>query len=83
MTNPKPTTMKALYFETTGKPLDVLRLDDVAIPSPGTGQVRVRVHALRSQPCGLGGVRGLPARSLLQEESGSMSPEPWTHLARG
>ena len=50
MANPKPTTMKALYFETTGKPLDVLRLDDVAIPSPGAGQVRVQVHACALNP---------------------------------
>ena len=50
MTNPKPTTMKALYFETTGKPLDVLRLEDVAIPNPGTGQIRVRVHACALNP---------------------------------
>jgi NADPH:quinone reductase-like Zn-dependent oxidoreductase len=50
MPNPKPTTMKALYFETTGTPLDVLRLGDVAIPSPGAGQVRVRVHACALNP---------------------------------
>ncbi|NYF80600.1 alcohol dehydrogenase catalytic domain-containing protein [Granulicella arctica] len=50
MTNPKPTTMKALYFETTGKPLDVLRLGSVAIPSPGASQVRVRVHACALNP---------------------------------
>jgi len=42
--------MKALYFKTTGKPLDVLRLDDVAIPSPSAGQVRVRVHACALNP---------------------------------
>jgi NADPH:quinone reductase-like Zn-dependent oxidoreductase len=50
MTSLKQTTMKALYFETTGKPLDVLRLDDVAIPIPGAGQVRVRVHACALNP---------------------------------
>lgn len=50
MANPKPTTMKALYFETTGKPLDVLRLDDVVIPRPGAGQVRVQVHACALNP---------------------------------
>ena len=50
MTNPKPNAMKALYFETTGKPLDVLRLGDVAVPSPGGGQVRVRVHACALNP---------------------------------
>jgi NADPH:quinone reductase-like Zn-dependent oxidoreductase len=50
MTEAKPTTMKALYLETYGRPLDVLRLEDVAIPSPGAGQVRVRVHACALNP---------------------------------
>ncbi|MBB5060105.1 NADPH:quinone reductase-like Zn-dependent oxidoreductase [Granulicella aggregans] len=50
MTNPKPTMMKALYFKTIGKPLDVLCLEDVAIPIPGTGQLRVRVHACALNP---------------------------------
>jgi NADPH:quinone reductase-like Zn-dependent oxidoreductase len=42
--------MKALYFHTIGKPLDVLRLDDVKIPNPGPGQIRVRVHACALNP---------------------------------
>jgi NADPH:quinone reductase-like Zn-dependent oxidoreductase len=50
MTNPKPSTMKALHFETIGKPFDVLRLADVAIPNPGAGQVRVQVHACALNP---------------------------------
>jgi NADPH:quinone reductase-like Zn-dependent oxidoreductase len=50
MPNPKPTMMKALYFKTTGKPLDVLRLEEIAIPNPGAGQVRVRVHACALNP---------------------------------
>ncbi|HEY6845702.1 MAG TPA: NADP-dependent oxidoreductase [Terracidiphilus sp.] len=50
MTHPKPATMKALRLETYGKPFDVLRLEDVAIPNPGTGQVRVRVHACALNP---------------------------------
>jgi len=50
MTNPKPATMKALRLETYGKPLDVLQLQDVAIPNPGNGQVRVRVHACALNP---------------------------------
>ena len=50
MSNPKPTMMKALYFKTTGKPFDVLRLDDVVIPNPGVGQIRVRVHACALNP---------------------------------
>ncbi len=50
MTNQKPITMKALRLQTYGKPFDVLRLEDVAIPSPGAGQVRVRVHACALNP---------------------------------
>jgi NADPH:quinone reductase-like Zn-dependent oxidoreductase len=50
MSYPKSTMMKALYFHTIGKPLDVLRLDDVKIPNPGAGQIRVRVHACALNP---------------------------------
>ncbi|MGD0435035.1 MAG: NADP-dependent oxidoreductase [Bryobacteraceae bacterium] len=50
MSDPKPNTMKALRLETYGKPLDVLRLEDVAIPNPGAGQVRVRVNACALNP---------------------------------
>lgn len=50
MSYPDPTTMKALYFEAIGKPLNVLRLDDVPIPDPGAGQVRVRVHTCALNP---------------------------------
>jgi NADPH:quinone reductase-like Zn-dependent oxidoreductase len=45
-----PTVMKTLYLESYGRPLDVLRLGEVAIPSPGAGQVRVRVHACALNP---------------------------------
>ena len=50
MTLSEPTTMKALYLETYGKPLDILRLNNVAISKPGAGQVRVRVHACALNP---------------------------------
>ena len=50
MTHPESTTMKALQIETYGKPLDVLKLNDVGIPNPGAGQVRVRVHACALNP---------------------------------
>jgi NADPH:quinone reductase-like Zn-dependent oxidoreductase len=50
MSHPKSTMMKALYFHTIGKPLDVLRLGDVKIPNPGPGQIRVRVHACALNP---------------------------------
>lgn len=50
MTDVMSTTMKALHFKTTGKPLDVLLLEEVAIPTPGPGLVRVRVHACALNP---------------------------------
>jgi NADPH:quinone reductase-like Zn-dependent oxidoreductase len=50
MTNLKPTTMKALRLESYGQPGDVLRLEEVAIPSPGVGRVRVRVRACALNP---------------------------------
>jgi len=46
----KPITMKALRLETYGNPFEVLRLDEVAVPDPGTGQVRVRVYACALNP---------------------------------
>jgi NADPH:quinone reductase-like Zn-dependent oxidoreductase len=42
--------MKALRLETYGKPLEVLHLVDTTIPNPGSGQVRVRVHACALNP---------------------------------
>jgi NADPH:quinone reductase-like Zn-dependent oxidoreductase len=50
MNNSKPTEMKALHLETYGKPLEVLRLKNVAIPNPSAGQIRVRVHACALNP---------------------------------
>jgi NADPH:quinone reductase-like Zn-dependent oxidoreductase len=50
MTNPEPTTMKALCLHSYGNPTDVLHLEEVAIPSPGQGHVRVRVHACALNP---------------------------------
>jgi NADPH:quinone reductase-like Zn-dependent oxidoreductase len=50
MTSPKPNTMKALFFRTVGKPLDVLTLEEVEIPDPGVDEVRVRVHACALNP---------------------------------
>ena len=50
MTKVDPTTMKALYLKTYGKPLDVLHLEDVPVPNPGAAQLRVRVHACALNP---------------------------------
>ncbi len=50
MATAESNTMKALDLKIYGKPLDVLLLEDVAIPAPGAGQVRVRVHACALNP---------------------------------
>ena len=42
--------MKALFLKTYGKPLDVLNLENVPVPKPGAGEVRVRVHACALNP---------------------------------
>lgn len=34
--------MKTLRFHEYGEPADVLRLEDVAVPSPGAMQIRIR-----------------------------------------
>jgi NADPH:quinone reductase-like Zn-dependent oxidoreductase len=42
--------MKALRVQRYGEPTDVLQLDDVALPMPRAGQVRIRVHACALNP---------------------------------
>jgi NADPH2:quinone reductase len=37
--------MQALRVHELGEPADVMRLEDVEIPEPGAGEVRLRVHA--------------------------------------
>lgn len=39
-------TMRTIRFHEYGEPTDVLCLDEVAIPEPGPGRIRVRVYAL-------------------------------------
>jgi NADPH:quinone reductase-like Zn-dependent oxidoreductase len=51
--------MKALVFDRFGEPADVLRLQDVPVPEPGPGQVRVRMLASPVNPSDLLVVRGL------------------------
>lgn len=43
-----PVTMRTVRFRDYGEPADVLRLEEVAIPEPGPGRIRVNVRA-----CGL------------------------------
>src|SRR6266446_4730347 len=50
--------MKALVFDKFGDPSTVLQLQDVAVPEPGPGQVRVRMLASPINPSDLLVVRG-------------------------
>ena len=50
MPNTDPAHMKALRVQRYGDPADVLHLDDVPVPRPRDGQVRIRVHACAFNP---------------------------------
>jgi NADPH:quinone reductase len=50
--------MKALVFDRIGEPSEVLRIEDVPVPEPGPGQVRVRMLASPINPSDLMVVRG-------------------------
>ena len=56
--------MRTLRFHDYGEPADVLRLEEVAVPSPRAGQVRVRVHACGLNPADWHLCRGLFAGDL-------------------
>ena len=56
--------MKTLRFHEYGEPVDVLRLEEVAVPSPRAGQIRVRVHACGLNPADWFLCRGLFAGDL-------------------
>jgi len=57
-------TMTTLRFHAYGEPAEVLRLEQAAIPSPGPGEVRVRVHGCGLNPADWALCRGLFAREL-------------------
>ncbi len=56
--------MKTLRFHEYGEPADVLRLEEVAVPDPRAGQIRVRVHACGLNPADWALCRGLFASDL-------------------
>ncbi len=56
--------MMTVRFDRYGEPLDVLRLEEAAVPSPGGGHVRVRVHACGLNPADWALCRGLFATKL-------------------
>jgi NADPH:quinone reductase-like Zn-dependent oxidoreductase len=51
--------MRTVRFHNYGEPADVLRLDEVAIPEPAAGRIRVRVHACGLNPADWALCRGL------------------------
>lgn len=50
MTDKAPATMRTLHVLSYGEPADVLRLDQVALPVPTEGRIRVKVHACALNP---------------------------------
>jgi NADPH:quinone reductase len=42
--------MRAVWYERQGAPHEVLQVGDMAMPEPGGGEVRVRVHASGVNP---------------------------------
>ncbi len=68
--------MKALRVKRYGAPADVLHLDDVPVPTPGMGQVRIRVHACALNPADWAVCKGFipvpPPRGIGFDVSGTV-----------
>ncbi len=64
--------MKAIVYRTYGSP-DILRLEDVPTPTPGDGQVLVRVHAAALNPLDWHLLRGKPY--IVRPTSGWLKPK--------
>lgn len=62
--------MRSARFHTHGPP-DVLRLDDVPVPQPGHGEVRVEVRAAALNHLDLWVRRGLPIETTMPHTGGS------------
>lgn len=52
-------TMRTIRFHDYGEPADVLRMDRAAVPDPGSGRIRVTVHACGVSPADWALCRGL------------------------
>ena len=57
-------TLRTIRFHEYGEPGDVLRLEEAAVPHPGPGRIRVRVHACGLNPADWALCRGLFAGAL-------------------
>jgi len=51
--------MRKVRFHGFGELAEVLRLEEVAIPEPGAGRIRIRVHACGLNPADWALCRGL------------------------
>jgi NADPH:quinone reductase-like Zn-dependent oxidoreductase len=69
-------TMRTLHLRSYGEPADVLQLEDVAIPSPKTDRIRVRVHACALNPADWAVCKGFfpvpPPRGIGFDVSGTV-----------
>ena len=63
-TSPALLTMRAVRFRGYGEPADVLHLEEIAVPEPDSGEVRVAVHACGLNPADWALCRGLFAGLL-------------------
>ncbi len=54
-----PATMRTIRFHDYGEPADVLRMEQIAIPDPGPGRIRVTVRACGLNPADWALCRGL------------------------
>jgi NADPH:quinone reductase-like Zn-dependent oxidoreductase len=75
MTETEPTAMRALCLREYGEPVDVLHIENIPVPKPGAGRVRVRVHACAVNPADLALCRGFfrmePPRGIGLDVSGT------------
>lgn len=55
----KPISMKALLFEQPGKPLEVLQIKNMEQPTPGKGEVLVKVHKANIIPADIMFIQGM------------------------
>jgi NADPH:quinone reductase-like Zn-dependent oxidoreductase len=69
-------TMRTLHVRVYGEPADVLHLEEVAIPSPKTDRIRVRVHACALNPADWAVCKGFfpvpPPRGIGFDVSGTV-----------
>jgi NADPH:quinone reductase-like Zn-dependent oxidoreductase len=55
----KPKTVKAVIFEQSGLPKDVLQVKEMPLPEPGKGEVRIRVKTANINPSDIMFIRGM------------------------